>query len=670
VSTRLAAWIAPRTAWRAAAWYLAITLLMTWPLARGLERDIPWDLGDSLLNCWILGWNAERLLRLLGGDLSALHGFYDTNIFHPQPLTLAYSELLLAQTLQILPVYGLTGNLVLCYNLLVVSSFVLSGVGMFLLVRELAGDWRAGFFAGLTFAFLPWRFGQMPHVQVLATQWMPLALYGLRRYFVSRRLLALAGAAAALLLNNHSNGYFLLFFAPFVAGYVLWEMATRGLLGDLRAWVAMAGTGALVGALTVPFMLPYVWLRRLTGARRSVDEVQWFSADVYAYLTAEPALRLFGPWLQTYPRPEGVLFQGVTPLMLAALALAWGLTRTWRASRPTPAIGPAVRAGWRELARRVAIWGALVVAAIYLAVAAVLLAGAGGRFIVGPIELRMTSLTRALRVLAGAAVVLAVASPRVRAMLRLSWRSPRLLFGLFAVAGWWLSLGPRLQAWGRELNAPSLYGVFYRFVPGFDGLRVPARFAVIVALALSVLAGFAVRDLARRWRPGAWLVLLAVFFLAESAVVPMPLNLSTADRFVAPPAQVHAPAIGSPVYRYVTSLPADAVLLEFPFGDVSWELRYVYYSTAHWRPLVNGYSGGFPESYLRLRGYLDDPFRAPNDAWDALKGSGATHVILHGHAYRGDEASQVRSWLEGHGARVVAEFGPSAVFRLPSRGAR
>ena len=119
------------------------------------------------------------------------------------------------------------------------------------------------------------------------------------------------------------------------------------------------------------------------------------------------------------------------------------------------------------------------------------------------------------------------------------------------------------------------------------------------------------------------------------------------------------------MYRYVASLPRDAVLVELPFGDASWELRYVYYSTAHWRPLLNGYSGGFPESYLRMRAYLDDPRRAPNDAWVALSASGATHLVLHSHAYRGEEGREVRDWLEAHGAQVVAEFGPSAVFRLP-----
>ena len=110
--------------------YLLLTIAATWPLTRGLSRDVPWDLGDPLLVMWILAWDCEHLLRLLGGDVSRIAGFFDANIFHPAPLTLAYSEHLIAQAVQILPVYALTGNPILAYNILFLSTWVLSGFGM------------------------------------------------------------------------------------------------------------------------------------------------------------------------------------------------------------------------------------------------------------------------------------------------------------------------------------------------------------------------------------------------------------------------------------------------------------------------------------------------------------------------------------------------------------
>jgi len=77
------------------------------------------------------------------------------------------------------------------------------------------------------------------------------------------------------------------------------------------------------------------------------------------------------------------------------------------------------------------------------------------------------------------------------------------------------------------------------------------------------------------------------------------------------------------------------VLLEFPIGDISWELRHVYLSTFHWRRMVNGYSGYAPRRYLELRDALRNPYYDPDGAWRRLRASGVTHIVVHGDAYRG-----------------------------------
>ena len=78
---------------------------------------------------------------------------------------------------------------------------------------------------------------------------------------------------------------------------------------------------AIVLAATVPFLLPYLELRRLGFSPRSLAETRRFSADVYAYFTADPNLRLWGPIAQAWPKSEGLLFPGLTIVVLAALGL-------------------------------------------------------------------------------------------------------------------------------------------------------------------------------------------------------------------------------------------------------------------------------------------------------------------------------------------------------------
>ena len=245
---------------------------MTWPLARGLARDLPGDFGDPLFTSWVLAWDATHLGR----------GWWNANIFYPHPLALAYSEHFLPQALQMLPIYAVTKNPILCYNLLFLSTFVLSGLGMFLLGRELTGSAAAGFVAGLAYAFTPYRV-HLPHLQVLSAAWLPFVLFGFRRFFATGRLRPLAGAAAAWIAQNLSCGYYLLFFSPAVALYLIWEMTRGGAWRNRRTVLRTAAACAVVFLVTAPFLLPYLELRRLGFNPRSLGETEQFSADVYAY---------------------------------------------------------------------------------------------------------------------------------------------------------------------------------------------------------------------------------------------------------------------------------------------------------------------------------------------------------------------------------------------------
>ena len=445
--------------------YLAVTLVMTWPLALGLGRDIPSDLGDPVLNCWILGWDMSHMLRFLSGHLGAFRGFWDANIYHPEPLALAYSEHLLPQAFQALPLYALTGRLVLCHNVLFLSTFVLSGLGVFLLVREITGSPRAAFVSGLVYAFAPYRIAQYNHLQVLSSQWMPFALYGLSRHFTTRRLLPLAGAALAVAVQGLSCGYYLLFFPPFVAAYAVFEAIERGVLAEARFLRSMGLAAAATIAATIPFLRPYLAVRSVGGILRAPWEVEQFSADVLSYLTAPPGQRLWGALLRAYPRPECALFPGVVPILLAAAGVAAHARSRWASTRGLPlAAGPLRRAG-----------GALSVALACVALfqAVVILGLLAGLPMTMP-GLSVRSLARAALTLVVSVVALLVISPRARAVVRGEDGGSAVTFLLAAtIAAFALSLGPTIATGGRPLGVGP-YAWLYDHVPGFHRCRFAA----------------------------------------------------------------------------------------------------------------------------------------------------------------------------------------------------
>ena len=638
--------------------YLGVALVFTWPLASGLTRDIPWDLGDSLLNAWILAWDADHLLRFLSGDLSAVRNFWNANIFYPEPLTLAYSEHMFAQAVQIVPVYAATGNIILAYNVLFLSTFALSGLGMFLFVREVTGSARAGFAAGLIYAFAPYRVPQFSHLQVISSQWMPFVLYWLRRYFDTRRTKALVCAGAALVAQNLSNGYFLLFFAPFVLAYALFEVGTRGLWRDLRVWAALAATAVIVTVVSVPFLLPYLELRRLGFGPRALNEVKSFSADVFSYWTAPGDSRLWGSLIRAYPKAEGDLFPTIGALVLAGIGIARSISLAWAHARTRPAAA--------TRAMTPLMWTVVAAAAVYALFVLLILTGNGFSRI-GPLPISVRNLWRNFRVLAVIAGLLMLISPRVRTFAR-EWAGSIAAFMLIALlAAFLLSLGPEVRSAGRLIAEVGPYHFFYWYVPGFDGLRVPARFAMLVVLFLSATSGLGAAALERRFhRGGAIAITLAAVAVVESFAAPIVVNGTVAEgRYATPPARVYTGEQVPGAYKYLKSLPAPGtVVVEFPLGEWAYELRYVFYSTAHWHPLLNGYSGQFPLSYNMNATHLRHPLDYPDASWNTLMRSGATHAVVHLPYYRDDEGERIGRWLVDKGARQLGEFDGDKLFAL------
>ena len=632
--------------------YAAIATVMTWPLAAGIARDVAWDLGDPVLNMWILAWDCEQLRGILQGHYSHLTHFFDANIFHPAPLTLAYSEHLVPQAIQIFPIYALTKNPILCYNLLFLSTFVLSGLGMFLFAREITGSTAAAFVGGLLFAFAPYRIPQSSHLQVLSSQWMPFAMYGFRRYFEHGRTRALIGATAAVVVQGLSSGYYLLYFTPFAAAYVVWEMWRKRRLKDRRAWFALVAAGIVAAVVTAPFVVPYVRVSRDLQLARSLSETTRLSADVYSYATASTAQRFWGERIaDVFPKREGELFPGTIPLLLALVGIvAAARTPGTRDARTT-----------RTIIARL-LW---VFAVLHALAATVTILFRRLTLDLWLFDVRLGNVTQLLLRGAVAYGIALYLSPSMRTRASTFMRSGG-FFIVALVAAAWLSLGPSPQVLGRPLDLASPYRFLWTYVPGLEGLRVPARFAMIVALMLAVLGALGAAAVARLRHGVIVLAVLAALFLYEAGAAPFVVNgMSPVEGLVTPAARLELPRRAPLVYGTVGQLPTDAVVADLPLGQADYDVRAMYYSIERWRPIVNGYSGFFPPHYGRAKVALSEVQRHPDVSVEMLRELGVTHVIVHEAAYLDAEGRDTTATLRGLGATELFRDGADVLLALP-----
>ena len=252
-----------------------------------------------------------------------------------------------------------------------------------------------------------------------------------------------------------------------------------------------------------------------------------------------------------------------------------------------------------------------------------------------------------------------VAAPAAAA--GLSRRARWGLVGLAFAAGV-LALGPAIRLDGETYTGP--YMVLRLLVPGFEGLRVPHRFVAIAATLLAVLGGIGAAWLAR-WRLALLPVAVTVALVTRTGwLPPFPIDgeLPSAT-LAAAPAYLRPSAALPRIYQFVATTPPESVVAELPFGDLGYEIRYTFFTAAHRRRLLNGYSGVLPPSYEARRTVLVTPLADAEAAWAAL--APATHVLVHADAWRDDTGERVRAWLDTRGARLVASVDGAWLYALP-----
>ena len=187
--------------WAAA---VLLTIALTWPVAPRLGSIGRLDSGDARYSIWNVSWVAHALTTRPAS-------LYDANIFSPHGNTLAYSEPNLLAGVMAVPAWLATKNPHVASNWVILWSFVLSIVTTYALVRRLAGDWFGAAVAAVSFAFCPFVFSHLPHVQLLLTFTLPLVLLAMHAYVEAptpRRAVALS---FALTISGLACGYYVVF---------------------------------------------------------------------------------------------------------------------------------------------------------------------------------------------------------------------------------------------------------------------------------------------------------------------------------------------------------------------------------------------------------------------------------------------------------------------------
>lgn len=544
--------------------YAMVAVVLTFPLVLHLSSHVPMDLEDSLWYVTILRWNAHVT--------PLTEQWWNGFAFHPSTGMMAFSDHMLGASLIASPLQWLGAGPITAYNLTFLASFALCAVAAHALAFALTRRHGPAIVCGLAYGFSPYRIGHLPHLELLLAFGMPLALLALHQYIETRRSRWLALFSAALALQALSASYYALFFGVLLVLWMAWflrpgawrdvlAIATAGVASVLALWPVIAGYSRVHGAHHLS---------------RDFAEVLAHSADVTSIVTA-PAMSALWGWTAPLNGGERQLFPGLTVTALVVV----GTVMAWRRIRFTERTTTA----WR--------------CAACSATSACLLAVAIGAYATGPwrldlgwLHLSVSTPYKPLSLALAFALAAAAANPTVR----VAWqRRSVLAFYVVAAAVLFLcSLGPRPAFLGEQILYEPPYAWLMRLPLFADGgipvptVRVPARFGMLIALALSAAAALAIPKIASSARARRTLLIAAVVGITADAWM-RELPLLDPARDIPEPGRDRA-----------------GVLMMLPLGDARADTAAMYWSTLNGRPTVNGYHSYAPLSYQLLKLALQD----------------------------------------------------------------
>lgn len=498
---------------------LALTAIMMWPWVLHL-RDAMSDRGDAYAIVYWLWWDYHQTLH------NPINLFHAT-AFYPYRYTMAFTENDYGVALLCFPLFALGLRPMTVHSIATFLAFPFAGYGMFRLTRTLTGRRYAAWVAAIVFAFLPYHFQRLPHLHLIFTAWLPLTLEALvlfARQPTRRRAIWLIVAFTMNALTAIT--WLILSLIPLLLTLILLVFWFR-LIRNSRFWTRFGAAAVGSAIVLLPFLLPFYRVHKLYGFVRSAEDVNRLSANPIHWLAVSERNKLWTGMGGDAARDEFTLFPGFIPPLLALMAVfvISPIKTRERFTRARERLGQT--------------WGYIqlylptlldFIACLLLIVALLAIGWNGIHFKWFGYELfRSTHPLRPLMYCAFTLILRSMIAPyelflRLANLQKFGSMIKASPFSLpLAIAGIW-GLTGFLGTFGMHF---VFHRTLYNYVPLFNSMRAPVRWAMICYVGLALAAGIGAERLktavSRRGLKLATVVCLAIVILIlfEQRVAPI-----------------------------------------------------------------------------------------------------------------------------------------------------
>lgn len=294
--------------------YFAFTVFFTYPLIKDLSESVPADLGDPLLNVWTIWWDMEQILHL------NIKNYFDANVMFPYKNALAFSEHLTGEAILGLPFYIIIKNPLTVYNILYLLSFVIAGLGAYLLTKRLTNNTLASFIAGFIYAFVPHRFGQIGHIQTLFSGFFPICFLFLIRFIDHLRIRDSLFLSLFIIIQSLMNMYYVVYLAITLLTIGIPYAIFKKRIFEIRLYLLSILIIIISAVALLPFLLPYIELKEAFGLQRDIRTIASLP-DIKNLIGINRFNKIYADYLKQLDINEGSFFLGISVSLISIIGI-------------------------------------------------------------------------------------------------------------------------------------------------------------------------------------------------------------------------------------------------------------------------------------------------------------------------------------------------------------
>lgn len=240
---------------------------------KDIGKKIPFTI-DTYLISWVWDWEWHALTT------DPLN-FFNANIFAPFEKTLAYTETMLGTAIFAWPIKLLSGNnIALTYNLVVLLTFAINGLGMYLLAFYLTKNRWGSVIASIIYAFAPFKLLHSIEHLHLTGMWLPYFFLCLHKFFKNPNWKNIISTFVFILLIFLTGFHYFIFLPIVILIFsIIYFIRCKYAIGK-KALLKVALASITFILIVAPILIPYFQLKKNYNQTRSAETIDFHTPGI------------------------------------------------------------------------------------------------------------------------------------------------------------------------------------------------------------------------------------------------------------------------------------------------------------------------------------------------------------------------------------------------------